>query len=77
LRADISNGICALLHDQILSLERYGLMNLWLRSDGNDAFNAGTVLGYRGDDWDTIKQYSGLWRADRRLKFQDFGCKMK
>ena len=50
LRADISNGIFALLHDQILLLERYGLMNLWLRADGNDSFNAGTVLGYRGDD---------------------------
>jgi hypothetical protein len=33
-------------HDQILSLERYGLMNLWLRADGKDAFNAVTVLGY-------------------------------
>jgi len=34
------------LPDQILSLERYGLMNLWLRADGKDAFNAVIVLGY-------------------------------
>jgi hypothetical protein len=39
LRADISN-------DQILLLERYGSMNLWLRADGKDAFNDVTVLGY-------------------------------
>ena len=70
LRADISKGICTLLYDRILLLERYGLMNLWLQANGNDTFNAGTVLGNRGNDWDTIKQYSGLWRADGRINFE-------
>ena len=67
LRADISKGICTFLHDRILLLEPYGLMNLWLQAGGDDIFNAGTVLGYRSDDWETIKKYSGLWREDGNL----------
>jgi hypothetical protein len=50
-------------------------MNLWLRADGNDVFNAGTVLGYRGDDWDTIKKYSGLWKANKRIHFEEVWLK--
>jgi hypothetical protein len=75
LRADISKRICTFLHDRILLLEQYGLMNLWLKAGGDDVIHAGTVLGYRGDDWDTIKQYSGLWRADGRLNFVEIWLK--
>ena len=75
LRADISKGICTLLHDRILLLEQYGLINLWLQADGYDVFNAGTVLGYRSDDWETIKRYSGLWRADGRINFEQIRLK--
>jgi len=67
LRADISKGICTFLHDRILFLEQYGLMNLWLQTDGYDVFHAGTVLGYRSDDWETIKRYSGLWKRNGSL----------
>lgn len=75
LRADISKGICTLLHDRILLLEQYDLINIWLQADDYDVFNVGTVLGYRGDDWDTIKQYSGLWRADGRINFEQIRLK--
>ena len=35
--------------------------------DAFDEFNAGTIIGYRGDIWETIKQLSGLWKSDGRL----------
>ena len=60
LRADISKGICTFLHDRILLLEPYGLMNLWLQAGGDDVLNAGIVLGYRSDDWVITKRYSRL-----------------
>jgi hypothetical protein len=50
-------------------------MNLWLQAGGDDIFNAGTVLGYRGDDWNIIKQYFGLWRAVGMLNFEEIRLK--
>ena len=35
--------------------------------DAFDEFNAETIIGYRGDIWETIKQLSGLWKSDGRL----------
>jgi hypothetical protein len=35
--------------------------------DAFDNFNAGTIMGYRGDNWESIKTYSGLWKSDGRL----------
>ena len=35
--------------------------------DAFDEFNAETIIGYRGDIWETIKQLSGLWKSNGRL----------
>jgi hypothetical protein len=39
-----------------------------MNADAFDEFNAGTIMGYRGDIWEKIKQYSGLWKSDGRLQ---------
>ena len=44
------------------------MTSLWLNADSEDEFNAGTVLGYSSEDWLSIKNYSGLWRVDGRIK---------
>ena len=39
-----------------------------MNADAFDEFNAGTSMGYRGDNWETIKQFSGLWKSNMRLQ---------
>ena len=39
-----------------------------MNADAFDEFNAGTIMGYRGDNWETIKQFSGLWKSNMRLQ---------
>ena len=46
-------------------------MNLWPQVDGNDYCDTVTILGYRDGDWGVIKQYSGLWKADGNIHFED------
>jgi len=60
LRAEVSSGICNHLRERILALERHGISGLWMNVDAYDEFNAGTILGYRSDVWETIVKYSGL-----------------
>ena len=64
----MSSGICDHLRERILALERHGISGLWMNVDAYDNFNAGTILGYRGDVWETIVEYSGLWKADGKLQ---------
>ena len=42
-----------------------------MRADGNDQYNAGTILGYRADDWLAVKMYSGLWKLNRNVKTEE------
>jgi len=56
-----------MLRDRIIRLKDYGLLGIWMKADGDDRYNAGSILGYRGDDWKTIKKYSGLWKIDGRI----------
>ena len=67
LKAEVSHGLCAHLGERILALEPHGLAGLWMNVDAFNNFNAGTIMGYREDNWDTIKKYSGLWKSDGRL----------
>ena len=45
-----------MLKDRIIRLGEEGLFGIWMKPDGNDFFNAGTLLGYRYDDWELIKK---------------------
>ena len=67
LKAEVSHGLCAHLGERILALEPHGLAGLWMNVDAFNNFNAGTIMWYREDNWDTIKKYSGLWKSDGRL----------
>ena len=53
-----------MLRDRIIRLKAYGLLGIWINSDGNDSFNAGSIFGYRDNDWQIIIKYSGIcsWR---------------
>ena len=68
LRAKVSTSICSILRERISFLKQFGLAGLWLDADSKDEFNAGTVLGYRDDEWMSIKMYSVLWRVNGQLK---------
>ena len=54
-----------------MALEPFGLASLWVNADSNDAFNAGTVLGYSSDDWKSIQLYSGLWKSNGHIKSKE------
>ena len=68
LRSKLSVSICSILRERISLLKQFGLTGLWLNADSNDEFNAGTVLGYSSDDWQSIKLHSDLWKVDGRIK---------
>lgn len=67
LRTLVSTKICTMLKDRIIRLKDLGIFGIWMKPDGDDFFNAGTVMGYRGDDWNLIKKHSGLWYSDGRM----------
>ena len=54
LKARISEEFCSMLRDRIIRLKGYGLFGVWMKSDWNDAYNAGSILGYLDDDWQAI-----------------------
>ena len=56
LKAEVSHGLCAHLGERILALEPHGLAGLWMNVDAFNNFNAGTIMWYREDNWDTIKK---------------------
>ena len=62
LKAEVSHGFCSHMVERIRNLEPHGLSGLWMNVDAFDQFNAGTIMGYRGDNWETIKKFSGLWK---------------
>ena len=68
LRSKLSVSICSILRERISLLKQFGLTGLWLNVDSNDEFNAGTVLGYSSDDWESIKLHSNLWKVDGRIR---------
>ena len=47
-----------------------------MKSVGDDIYNAGTILGYRGDNWDSILKYSGLCMSDGRCDFRTWRKKL-
>ncbi len=47
-----------------------------MKSVGDDIYNAGTILGYRGDNWDSILKYSGLCMSDGRCDFRTWPKKL-
>jgi hypothetical protein len=60
LKEKVSKSICSILRERISLLKQFSLTGLWLKADSEDGFSAGIVLGYRVDDWMSIKMYSGL-----------------
>ena len=60
-------AICAMLVARIMRLEQFGVMNLWMKKDGNDEFHAATLLGYSDERWEEIECYSGLWDSRGRM----------
>jgi hypothetical protein len=68
-------SICSILRERISLLKQFGLAGLWLNADSTDEFNAGTVLGYSSDDWQSIKLYSGLWQTDQRTQNEEIWVK--
>jgi hypothetical protein len=68
LRAEVSSGICDHLRERILALERHFMSGLWMNVDAYDEFSAGTILGYRGDVWETIANILGLGKQTESCK---------
>ena len=64
-----------MLKDRIILLGMEGLLGLWMKPSGNDFFNAGTLLGYLDDEWESIKKYSGLWYDDGRIQTESVWLK--
>ena len=75
LRSKLSVSICGILTERISMLKQFGLTGLWLNADSNDEFNAGTVLGYSYDDWQSIKIYSGLWNPRGNIQKEEIWVK--
>ena len=71
LKAIISNQICAMLGSRINALKDVGIVGIWLKAEGTDFFNAGTILGYSEVDWDIIKKYSGLWTSGGNIQKEE------
>ena len=68
LRDLLSKEICLMLKDRINLLGKEGLLGLWMKPNGNDFFNAGTLLFYSDNEWELIKKYSGLWNLVGKIQ---------
>ena len=56
-----------MLTERVCRSEWAGIMNLWVKCDGDDDFHAGLLLGYSHAQWAMIKSRSGLWNANGRI----------
>ena len=74
--AILKNAICEMLHSHIISLKTSGIMNLYMRMDGDSLYTIGPLLGYCGEDWEMIVTYSGLWRSDGYCLFDTLPGKL-
>ena len=74
--AILKNAICDMLRSRIISLKPSGIMNLYMRMDGDSLYTIGPLLGYCGEDWEMIVTYSGLWRSDGYCLFDTWPGKL-
>ena len=76
LKTAVSKGLCTLWDDRILFLHGFVLSGMWIKVHTYDEFNAGTILGYRGDVWILVIRYSGFWKSDGKMQSMDIWQKM-
>ena len=75
--AILKNAICEMFRSRIISLKTSGIMNLYMRMDGDDLYTIGPLLGYCEEDWEMIVKYSGLWRSDGNCLFDTWSVKLR
>ena len=64
-------AICDMLVQRIQRLRSAGLCNMWMETDENEWYSASKILGYPDEEWEFIKNYSGLWYNKGRIKTVD------
>ena len=74
---NLKNALCEMLSSRIISLKTSGIMNLYMRMDGDSLYTIGPLLGYCGEDWEMIVMYSGLWRSDGKCLFNSWRGKLR
>jgi hypothetical protein len=72
----LEKALCDHVRSRIDNLTESGIEGIWMKSVGDDIYNAGTILGYRGDNWDSILKYSGLCMSDGRCDFRTWPKKL-
>ena len=73
---ELEKALCDHVRSRIDNLTESGIEGIWMKSVGDDIYNAGTILGYRGDNWDSILKYSGLCMSDGRCDFRTWPKKL-